>query len=76
MNIGILKNYCFVSLPIGIKPDGLQVEARVPVRFHVYDPLSGKELTTASLKPGERIRLPQGPGALIIRGQFLGDSEL
>ena len=73
MNPGSQKGADFICLPIGIKPEGLQVEARKAVQFRVHDPLSGKELTSATLRAGERLRLPSGPGALIILGQIDSD---
>jgi hypothetical protein len=70
MNAGSQKGADFICVPIGIKSGGLQVEARKVVHFRVFDPLSGKELTSAKLRAGERLRLPAGPGALIILGQL------
>ncbi len=70
MSTGSQKGADFICIPIGIKPEGLQVEARKAVQFRVLDPLSGKAMTSAKLKAGERLRLPPGPGALIILGRF------
>lgn len=69
-NIGSRAGNRFVCVPIGIRDNGLQIQAREQVRFEVYDPLTGKVLMTAELKVGERWRLPQGPGGLIILGQI------
>jgi hypothetical protein len=75
MNAGSRKGNRFVCVPIGIKPAGLQIEARTGVRFTVYHPMSGEVLKSASLKAGERIRLPMGPGALIIKGEINGEAR-
>lgn len=61
----------FIAAPIGIRPGGLQLEARVGVRFRVYDPLTGTELLSATKRPGEQLKLPAGPGALIIVGSVI-----
>jgi len=61
----------FVCVPIGIRENGLQVQAREPVRFKVFDPLTGKVIMTTELTAGGQRRLPQGPGGLIILGQTL-----
>jgi hypothetical protein len=70
MNAGSQRGRDFICVPIGIRPEGLQVEARTPVLFEVMDPLSGEELASAMLKAGQRRRLPPGPGALIITGRL------
>ena len=61
----------FVSIPMGIREIGLQILAREPVRFKVFEPLTGKVIMTTELKAGDQRRLPQGPGGLIILGQTL-----
>jgi hypothetical protein len=69
-NAGSRKTDRFVCVPIGIRPGGLEVEARQRVRFTAYDPLTGEAVQTAALSSGERVRLPAGPGALIIEGRI------
>ena len=69
-NIGGRKGDAFVCVPIGIRPGGLQVEARVAVKFTAYDPLTGEAVQTASMRPGERLVLPAGPGALVVVGSL------
>jgi hypothetical protein len=68
-NIGSRSGDRFVCVPIGIRGHGLQLQAREHVRFEVFDPLTGKAITTAEMKEGEQLRLPQGPGGLIILGR-------
>jgi hypothetical protein len=58
----------FVGVPIGVRPGGLTVEARVPMSFRAYDPLTGATLATATLRAGQRRTLPAGPGGLIVVG--------
>jgi hypothetical protein len=70
-NTGSRKDDRFVCVPIGIRPDGLQLQARQPVQFTAHDPLTGKVLKSATLRPGERLTLPPGPGALLILGRIL-----
>ena len=62
------KGACFVCVPIGIRPGGLTVEARVAVSFRAYDPLTGAMLASATLRAGQRRTLPAGPGGLIVVG--------
>jgi hypothetical protein len=70
-NTGSRKNDRFVCVPIGIRSDGLQLEAREALEFTAYDPLTGKALKTATMRAGERLTLPSGPGALLIIGRIL-----
>ena len=70
-NTGGRQEDRFVCVPIGIRSSGLQVEARHALRFDAHDPLTGEKLVSATMQPGERLCLPAGPGALIIRGQIL-----
>ena len=69
MNAGSRNGDRFICIPIAIKPGGLQVEAQTAVRFTVHDPLSGKELKSATLEAGERFRLAPSTDALIIVGR-------
>lgn len=70
MNAGSRKGNDFVCIPVGIQPGGLELEASMPARLEVFDPLTVEQLMSASLKAGERLRLPSGPGALIIIGNI------
>jgi hypothetical protein len=70
-NTGCRKDDQFVCVPIGIRPDGLQVRARQALRFTAHDPLSGEALTSATMLEGEQRTLPCGPGALIILGSIV-----
>ena len=70
-NIGSRKGDQFVCVPIGIRGGGLRVQARAALEFTAYDPLSGANLKRATMERGDRLTLPNGPGALVIRGRFL-----
>jgi hypothetical protein len=70
-NTGSRKGDRFVCVPIGIRPEGLEMQARESVRFRVFDPVTGSALRSVSLKPGERVRLPQGSGACILAGSIV-----
>jgi hypothetical protein len=69
-NTGSRREDEFICVPIGIRPDGLQVEARHTLQFTAHDPLTGEPLKTSTLRKGERLTLPSGPGALIILGHL------
>lgn len=70
-NTGSRKDDRFVCVPIGIRPGGLQLEARHAMRFTAHDPLTGEAVRTVALRPGERVTLPAGPGALVITGRIV-----
>ncbi len=74
-NTGSRKGNRFVCVPIGIRPEGLQLEMRGALEFDAYDPLSGKIVRSAKLKRGERMVLPPGAGGLILIGRFSGTAE-
>lgn len=69
-NIGSAKGSAFVCLPMGILEGGLTLEARRPLRFQVFNPLTGVVITNATLATGERCVLLQGPRAYILKGTF------
>jgi hypothetical protein len=69
-NTGGRKGDRFVCVPIGIRPGGLEVEARQALRFTAHDPLTGQTILSAAMRQGERLTLPPGPGALIILGNI------
>jgi hypothetical protein len=73
-NIGGRKGDRFVCVPIGIRPGGLPVQARHALEFIAHDPLTGEVLKAATMKPGDRLTLPAGPGALIITGRIPAES--
>lgn len=73
-NAGSRRGKEFVCVPIGIRPGGLEVEARRDLRFTARDPVTGVVVTEGTLQRGERQRLPGGTEALLIRGCWLGDS--
>ncbi len=70
-NIGSVKGSQFVCFPMGILSHGVTLQARRPVRFQVFNPLTGAVVSDLTLKAGNRFTLPQGPGAYICRGTFL-----
>jgi hypothetical protein len=74
-NIGSRKGDEFVCVPIGIRPGGVQIEARHPLKFTAYDPLTGEWRLTSNMRRGSRVTLPAGPGALIILGRVTDDAH-
>ena len=70
-NTGSRKGDQFVCVPIGIRPGGLELIARQPMEFTAFDPLTGRVLESGNLKQDARLKLPAGPGALILRGRLL-----
>lgn len=74
-NTGSRKGDQFVCVPIGIRPEGLQVEAREALEFSAYNPLTGEVLQSATMQAGERMTWPTGPGALIVLGSILQEAE-
>lgn len=70
-NTGSRKGDRFVCVPIGILSGGLTLQAREALRFTAYNPLTGDELKSGVMQPGERLTLPQGPGGLIVIGRIL-----
>ncbi len=67
-NIGARKGNEFLCYPMGIRKDGVWLQARVPLRMEVVDPLTGKSVLERHLNVGERLHLPPGPSAYICRG--------
>jgi hypothetical protein len=72
-NIGARKGDRFVCVPIGVRPAGLELEARENLRCKVYNPLTGKALFSGRWRKGEKRRMPGEPGGLIIVGNTLRD---
>lgn len=70
-NIGCERGREFIAFPMGILSAGVTLEARCAVSFRVRNPLNGAEAAAHRLKAGERVTLPPGPGAWLIRGEFL-----
>lgn len=69
-NVGSRKGKDFVCVPIGLRPGGLEMEARLPLQFTAYNPLPGGSKKMVRLNAGERIRLEEGAGAWIILGRI------
>jgi hypothetical protein len=67
-NTGATKGREFVALPIGILEAGVVLQARRAVTFRVHHPLTGDVIARHTLAAGQRLTLPPGPGALILRG--------
>lgn len=67
---GATKGDEFVTLPIGILGGGVELEARRPMLFQAYHPLTGASVVSRALDPGTRFMLGQGPRAYVIRGAF------
>ena len=74
-NVGGRRGDAFVCVPIGIRPGGLQLEARSALRFTAFDPLTGEAVKTASVRRGERLMLPARQGALVLTGSALPPSR-
>ena len=70
-NIGSVKGKEFVCFPMGILRGGVILQARRPMRFQVFNPLTGAVVSNHTLGTGDRFTLPQGPGAYLCRGVFL-----
>jgi hypothetical protein len=70
-NIGSAKGREFVCFPMGILGGGVLLQARRPVRFQVFNPLTGEVVENLTLNVGSQVTLPQGPGAWILKGSFL-----
>ncbi len=68
-NAGSRKGDRFVCVPIGIRPEGLQLEARTTLEMDVINPLAGTIFRSAKMKRGERLMLPPGPGGWILLGR-------
>ena len=69
-NIGSAKDRQFVSFPMGILDGGVTLQARRPVQFQVFNPLTGQIVSDLTLNGGSQVTLPPGPGAWIIKGSF------
>jgi hypothetical protein len=70
-NIGSIKGRQFVCFPMGILGGGVPLQARRPVRFQVFNPLTGEDVENLTLNIASQVTLPQGPGAWILKGSFL-----
>jgi hypothetical protein len=69
-NTGATKGGEFVALPIGILDGGVALQARRPMEFRVFNPLTGAVVTNVTLNAGGEVRLPRGPGAYILCGSY------
>jgi hypothetical protein len=69
-NIGSVKEREFVCLPMGILAGGVTLEARRPVQFEMFHPLTGAVLSNLTMNAGQRCTLPPGPGAYILKGTW------
>ena len=66
-----MKTPAVVELLVLLLGGGVTLQARRPVRFQVFNPLTGEVVSNVTLNVGERATLPQGPGAYICKGRFL-----
>jgi len=70
---GCVRDDAFYTLCIGVHSGGVEIEARFPMRIDVIHPLTGEIVREAVLAHQERLLLPQGPGAYVIRGRISTD---
>lgn len=55
-----------LCVAVGIRPEGLTLEARSPVRLRAFDPLTGRELGILDLKSGQHAKLALKSPAVIL----------
>lgn len=65
-----VKGDSFFTLPVGIQRNGVTLESKEALSMEVFDPVSGEIVLTKDVAPGERITLPEGTGAYLIRGRL------
>lgn len=70
-HIGATRGDEFVSLPMGIRGEGVILQARRPLVFEVFNPLTGLAVSNLTLTAGHRFALGPGPGAYVLKGRFL-----
>ncbi len=63
------KGKQFVSLVTGGLSGGVGLEAKREIRVEVIDPVTGECAEARSLGVGERLMVPQGGGAWVVRGE-------
>lgn len=59
---------------MGIPGRGVALQARRALRLEVFNPLTGELIVDRTLHAGDRVTLPQGPGAYMCQGVFLTQS--
>src|SRR5688572_27988567 len=69
-NISAVKNGRFVTTPISILGGGLQIQARRPMQFKAYNPLTGGIAYNQTLAANASFTLGQGTGAYVIIGDY------
>ena len=57
-----------VCIPVGIRPEGLTLTARMPMELRAVDLLTGKEITKTKMTSGQRVTLPAASGAWVLMG--------
>jgi hypothetical protein len=57
-----------VCVAVGLEPNGMTLGARMELELRVTDPVTCKTLGQFRLEAGDAIRLPGGPGGLILSG--------
>jgi hypothetical protein len=70
-HLSCVKDGEFYTLPIGIAAGGLELAARRDLKFDAIHPVTGKVELTRVMRAGEKVVLPQGPHAYIVRGRFV-----
>ena len=73
-NAGSRKGDRFVCVPIGIRPGGLQIEARQALELTAYDPLSGAVVASGRVQTGPAGHRAARPWALVILGRVTPNS--
>ncbi len=68
--VGARKGDAFVSLAMGIGPEGLRLDARTDMNLRIYSPLDGKLLAEQSLGRGEPIELTGVGEAVLVLGEI------
>lgn len=69
-NLSCWKDDRFYCLPVGIRPGGVELEARHPMDFEVIDLLTGEVISRHSLPSGQRIVLRPSREAVLVRGRY------
>ena len=70
-NIGSAKSGEFICFPMGILENGVSLEARRSLHVQGVDPLTGVTITNLTMTANQRLTLPRGPGAYILKGRYL-----
>jgi len=69
-NTGKNNGSTFYTLPIGVNTNGLTMQARRPVSWTAYNPLTGAAAASATMNTNAQYTLAQGPRGYIINGIY------